>query len=89
MRRRPDRPGGPALLEAMHEEGVILDLTHLTDRAFREAVETFSGPVLASHFHCRSLVPGDRQLSDDQIVAIVDCGGVIGVAMDTWMLQPG
>jgi len=79
---------GPSLLAAMEESGMILDLTHLTDRAFREAMEHFSGPVLASHCNCRALVPGGRQLADDQIRAIVDRGGVVGVAMDTWMLQP-
>jgi len=78
---------GPPLLEAMHDAGMILDLTHLTDRAFREAIETFPGPVLASHCNCRALVSGGRQLSDEQVRAIVDRGGVVGVAMDTWMLQ--
>lgn len=80
---------GPPLLEAMEEAGMILDLTHLSDEAFEEAAEAFSGPVLASHCNCRALVPGDRQLTDDQIRAIVDRDGVVGVAMDTWMLQPG
>lgn len=79
---------GPALLSAMHEEGLILDLTHLTDQAFEEAIEAFPGPVLASHCNARALVPGGRQLSDEQLTAIIDRGGVIGVAMDAWMLQP-
>jgi membrane dipeptidase len=79
---------GPALLEAMHEAGMILDLTHLTDDAFWEAIEAFPGPVLASHCNCRALVPGGRQLDDEQVEAVVERGGVVGVAMDTWMLQP-
>jgi len=65
----------------------VLDLTHLADGAFWEAIEAFSGPVLASHCNCRSLVSGGRQLDDDQLEAIIDRDGVVGVAMDTWMLQ--
>jgi membrane dipeptidase len=79
---------GPPMLEAMDEAGMILDLTHLTDEAFWQAVEVFSGPVLASHCTCRALVPGGRQLADGQLKAGVERGGVVGVAMDAWMLQP-
>ncbi|MFB6154330.1 MAG: dipeptidase [Haloferacaceae archaeon] len=80
---------GPAMLEALEEAGVILDLTHLTDQAFWEALEHFSGPVAASHSNSRALVSGGRQLDDEQLQAIVDRDGVVGVAMDTWMLQEG
>jgi membrane dipeptidase len=52
-------------------------------------VKAYDGPVLASHNNCRALVPGDRQFSDDQVRAIADHGGVIGVALDAWMLYPG
>jgi membrane dipeptidase len=45
--------------------------------------------VLASHHNCRSLVPGDRQLSDDQIRALVRRDAVIGASFDNWMIRPG
>lgn len=80
---------GRPLLEAMNRVGMILDVTHLADQAFWEAMEIFQGPVLASHNNCRALVPGDRQFSDDQLKAIVQRGGVIGAALDAWMLYPG
>jgi membrane dipeptidase len=80
---------GRDLLRAMDEIGMILDLTHLAETAFWEALDAYNGPVLASHNNCRALVPGDRQFSDRQIRAIVDRGGVIGVALDAWMLYPG
>lgn len=76
-----------ALLRSMGEVGMILDLTHLADQAFWEAVEAFDGPVHASHCNCRALVPDQRQLNDDQIRAVVERDGVIGVAFDLWMLQ--
>ncbi len=80
------RAGG--LLDAMRESGMAVDLTHLADQAFWEVLDRFDGPVLASHQNCRALVPGERQMSDDQLKAIIQRDGVIGAAMDSWMLYP-
>lgn len=77
------------LLAEMARCGVILDLTHCSDRSFWEALERFPGPVHASHNNCRALVPHQRQFSDEQIRAIAERGGVIGAALDCWMLVPG
>lgn len=82
-------PDGPALLREMDKAGMILDVTHLADQSFWQALEIFRGPVLASHHNCRALVPGDRQLSDEQIKALIQRGAVIGAAFDAWMLTPG
>jgi membrane dipeptidase len=73
----------------MDQVGMILDLTHLADQAFWDALEVFQGPVLASHNNCRALVPGTRQFTDKQLGAILERNGVIGVALDAWMLYPG
>jgi len=80
---------GLELLDAMAKVGMILDVTHLADQAFWDAIERFDGPVMASHNNCRALVPGCRQFTDDQMKAIVERDGVIGVALDAWMLYPG
>ncbi|NLS76990.1 MAG: peptidase [Chloroflexi bacterium] len=80
---------GRQLVREMDRVGMILDLSHLADEAFWEAMELYSGPVLASHNNCRALVPGDRQMSDEQLKAIFTRGGVVGVALDAWMLYPG
>ncbi len=80
---------GPDLLKAMHEAGMALDVTHLSDESFWQAVDLFRGPVLASHHNCRALVPGDRQLTDEQIRHLIQRQGVIGAAFDSWMLYPG
>lgn len=82
-------PQGPALLRAMERVGMILDITHLSDQCFDEALEIYGGPVLASHHNCRALVPNQRQITDDQIKRLVARGGVIGAALDSWMLHPG
>jgi len=82
-------PKGRDLLRAMESVGMILDVTHLADESFWQALDAYHGPVLASHHNCRSLVPGDRQLTDEQIRALVERGGVVGAAFDSWMLHPG
>jgi membrane dipeptidase len=82
-------PLGRQLLAEMERLGMILDVTHLTDECFWEALENFSGPVWASHQNCRALVPHQRQLSDDQIRALLERDAVIGAAMDGWMIVPG
>ncbi|MEZ4620850.1 MAG: membrane dipeptidase [Caldilineaceae bacterium] len=79
-------PQAKPVLQAMAQLGMILDLTHIADEGFWQALALFGGPVLASHQNCRALVPGERQFSDDQLRAIIERDGVIGVSMDTWML---
>jgi membrane dipeptidase len=79
---------GKALLEEMNETSLVLDITHLNDQSFWEAVEIFQGPIWASHSNCRALVPGDRQLTDEMIRHIVERDGVIGSALDAWMIVP-
>jgi membrane dipeptidase len=79
---------GRQLLAEMDRLGVILDVTHLSDECFWEALETFAGPVWASHHNCRALAPHQRQLADDQIRALLARDAVIGAALDCWMLVP-
>ena len=80
---------GKALLREMDRLNIILDVTHLCDESFWEALDTFNGPVWASHNNCRSLVPHSRQFSNDQIKALIQRDAVIGIALDAWMLVPG
>ena len=80
---------GPALLREMESAGIALDLTHLADSAFWEALDCFNGPVLASHNNCRALVPNQRQFTDEQITALIERDGIVGAALDAWMLYPG
>jgi membrane dipeptidase len=80
---------GRELLAEMRRLGIILDLTHLSDQAFWQAMDLFDGPILASHNNCRALVPHQRQFSDEQVRAIIERDGVIGAACDNWMVRPG
>jgi membrane dipeptidase len=79
---------GIALLREIDQLDMLLDVTHLCDESMYQAFDLFSGPVLASHHNCRSLVPGDRQLADEQIRILIQREAVIGAALDAWMLKP-
>lgn len=84
----PLSPRGREMLAAFQQTGIILDVTHLCDQSFAEAMDCYDGPLLASHNNCRALVAGQRQFSDEQLREIFERGGVVGVACDAWMLLP-
>lgn len=82
-------PQGTELLREISRLGLILDVTHLCDECFWQALEIHEGPLWASHQNCRALVPHMRQFSDEQLRALIARGAVIGCALDAWMLVPG
>lgn len=84
----PLSAAGIELLKEFGRLGMILDVTHLCDISMEQALDLYDGPVLASHHNCRALVPGDRQLTDEQIKRLIGRGAVIGAALDAWMLYP-
>lgn len=79
-------PIGRELVKEMDKLGMILDVTHLTDEGFTEALDIFTGPVWASHHNCRRLVNYQRQLTDDHIKILIERKAVMGGVLDTWML---
>jgi membrane dipeptidase len=80
---------GRDLLERIESLGMILDVTHLSDESFWEALDHFDGSIIASHNNCRALVPGDRQFSNEQIQALIRREAIIGVSLNAYMLYPG
>jgi membrane dipeptidase len=80
---------GRELVKEMRRLGIVLDVTHLTDEAFWEALDLYDGPVWASHNNCRALVPHQRQFSDDQLKELIRRVAVIGAAFDARMMVPG
>jgi len=85
----PITADGKELLRAFERLGMILDVTHLSDTSFFQALDLFPGRVLASHNNCRALVNDQRQFSDHQIRLLIERNAVIGVAFDAWMMAPG
>ncbi|EON77837.1 Membrane dipeptidase [Lunatimonas lonarensis] len=83
----PITPLGKQLLEEMGRLNMILDVTHLTDQGFDQALDRYNGPVWASHHNVRKLVPHQRQLTDPQIKRLVERGAVIGGMLDCWAMD--
>jgi membrane dipeptidase len=77
------------LLKNMAELGMTVDMTHLSDKAFWQVLDLFPGRIHASHQNSRRICNWQRQFSDEQYQAIIDRDGVIGMAFDVIMLQPG
>ena len=77
------------LLRAIEDLGMALDLTHLSDPSFRQVCDHYGGRVLASHQNARRFCDWQRQFSDEQLKAVIERNGVVGVALDAVMLQPG
>lgn len=88
-------PLGRELLEAMQEEKLVLDVSHLADRSLADALDRFGGTVIASHSNCRALAgTGDatrdqRHLTDASIRAIARRGGVIGLNLCKRFIKGG
>jgi membrane dipeptidase len=70
---------GTELLSLMDEVGIVLDLTHLSPSSFWSALSKFKGPVMASHSNAIGICPHPRNLTDDQIRAVAERGGLIGL----------
>lgn len=79
---------GKALLREMEKLQLILDVTHLCDQSFWEALEVFDGILWASHNNCRTLVDHNRQFSDAQLKELIQRDAVIGAVLDAWMVVP-
>jgi len=79
---------GRELLEVMADLGMTLDVSHLSEPAFYEAVGRFEGTVVATHANPRAIVPGARQLSDEMVRRLGDRDGVIGIVPANSFLRP-
>jgi membrane dipeptidase len=85
----PLTPEGVALVREFDRLGIIHDASHLAEESFWQLLEISGGPVMASHSNCRSIVPTDRQLSDDMARALFRRDGIIGINFfDKFLLPP-
>ena len=80
---------GRQLLQEMANLNMILDLSHLSEAAFLEAVEAYPGAVIASHSNPRKFLPTDRGLSKDMILKLAGRDGVLGIIPYNRYLKPG
>src|SRR5205085_55028 len=80
---RPEHNGltefGKQVVREMNAIGMILDISHVSDKSFYDVVQVSTKPVIASHSSCRSFSDVPRNMSDDMLRALAKNGGVVGV----------
>jgi membrane dipeptidase len=70
---------GLLVVQEANKLGIVIDVSHLNDHSFWDVLESSTAPVIASHSNSRTVFNHPRGLSDDQIRAIAEKGGVIGI----------
>ena len=70
---------GKDVVRVMNRLGVIVDISHVSDKTFYDALETSAAPLIASHSSCRALAGHVRNMTDDMIKALAARGGVVQI----------
>lgn len=74
-----------ARLEDLH---MLVDVSHLNDRSFWDVLAAVHGPIVASHSNARALAEHPRDLTDDQLRAIAETGGLVGLNANKNLVSP-
>jgi len=72
-------PFGKDVVHEMNRLGMIVDISHVSDKTFWDALETSRAPIFASHSSCRAISPVPRNMTDEMIRALAKKGGVIQI----------
>ena len=72
-------PFGKQVVQEMNRLGMMVDISHVSDRTFYDAVETSKAPVIASHSSARALTQAGRNMSDEMLLAMKKNNGVVMV----------
>jgi membrane dipeptidase len=81
-------PFGKEVVLEMNRLGMIVDISHVADKTFWDALETSRAPIFASHSSCRAISPVPRDMTDEMIVAMAKKGGVVQINFDCGYLNP-
>lgn len=80
-------PLGKELVSACNRLGIVIDLSHLNEAGFWDVASVSDRPLVASHSNAHVLCPSTRNLTDRQLVAIRDSGGIAGVNFHVGFLR--
>ena len=80
-------PLGREIVREMNRLGMMVDISHVSDKTFYDAIETSRAPVIASHSSLRALCNIPRNMSDDMLRALAHNGGVIFINFNTAYLD--
>jgi membrane dipeptidase len=78
---------GVELVKACNRLGILIDLSHITEKGFWDVAKTSDQPLIASHSNAHALTPVARNLTDKQMDAIKDSGGIAGLNYAVTMLR--
>src|ERR1700676_4430992 len=70
---------GKDIVREMNRQGIMVDISHVSDKTFYDALEVSKAPMIASHSSCRALCNHVRDMSDEMIKALAAKGGVIHI----------
>src|SRR5262249_51397625 len=79
---------GKEVVREMNRLGMIVDISHVSDKTLYDALAVTTNPVIASHSSCRALSDVPRNMTDDMIRALGKNGGVIGINVGEPFLKP-
>jgi membrane dipeptidase len=80
---------GKQVVREMNRLGMMVDVSHVSDKTFWDIVNTSTKPVVATHSGCRAITNVPRNLTDDMIVALANTGGVVNVIFYPEHIEPG
>jgi membrane dipeptidase len=72
---------GRDVVKEMNRLGMMVDISHISDKAFFDVLETSKAPVIASHSSCRALCESPRNLTDNMLLSLKANGGVIQICI--------
>ncbi|MBK7709546.1 MAG: dipeptidase [Bacteroidales bacterium] len=72
---------GEGVVREMNRLGMIVDISHISDKSFSDVLKVTKAPVIASHSSCRALCGSPRNMSDDMLLALKENGGVIQICI--------
>jgi len=79
---------GFELVRACNTLGILIDLAHITEKGFWDVAKTSDQPLIASHSNAHALTPVARNLTDRQLDAVKESGGLVGLNYAVTMLRP-
>jgi len=79
---------GFELVRACNTLGILIDLAHITEKGFWDVARTSDQPLIASHSNAHALTPVARNLTDRQLDAVKESGGLVGLNYAVTMLRP-
>jgi membrane dipeptidase len=79
---------GKQVVREMNRVGMIIDISHVSDKTFYDALEISEAPLIASHSSCRALCDTPRNMTDGMIRALAAKGGVIQINYHVGFLSP-